>query len=103
MNNLLAKGANTANTQFYGRPFKQIIQRLDTLLLVVKACKQDSCRAPWKMLFPNFDVGGIAGAMDKKYDAFFAKQPSVSFSSCHEGYIPGEEGAMEARIYVGGS
>lgn len=46
----LAEG-KTGKTDF-GRPFRQLMHRLDTLLLVTKSCKGNTCRNPDNVLFP---------------------------------------------------
>lgn len=99
MDNLL-RGAH-AQTQYYGRPSSELVARLDTMLLVLKSCKMDSCRNPWGVLFPKGQVTSIEDAMDQKYDNFFAKQPQVSFKECIPGHIISLEGPQNANVYTG--
>ncbi|GAA5836637.1 hypothetical protein JCM9279_000451 [Rhodotorula babjevae] len=49
--------------------------RLDALLLVLKSCSGDSCRDPWRSLFPAAGVRSLAAALDKRFDEYFADLP----------------------------
>jgi arylsulfatase len=81
----------------------QLIPRLDTLLLVLKGCKTDSCRKPWDVIFKNDQVNNIEDAMDAKYDKFFANQPKISFKTCKGGHVLSNEGPQNANVWQGGS
>lgn len=90
--------------QFFNRPWDQLIQRLDALLMVLKSCKQDTCRDPYSVLFPKRQVQDLTAAMDTEYDSFFNKTPKVTFHGCYTGYIPElEEGHMTLKPYSAGS
>ena len=99
MNNRLANDFNGSAKQYYGRPEKQLMNRLDTLLLVTKGCKQDGCRDPWGELFPGGKVTSLKDAMKPEWDQFFANQPKVSFSGCFDGHQIRHEGPQEPRVY----
>ncbi|RMJ20522.1 hypothetical protein PHISP_08608, partial [Aspergillus sp. HF37] len=77
------------------RPLPQILARLDTLILVLKSCNEDSCRRPWQQLHPGGRVRNLIDALDTSYDDFYANQPKVSFSKCVLGHLPWEEGPMK--------
>lgn len=81
------------------RPLEAVMHRLDALLLVLKSCKQDSCRDPWSTLTAHMNSTengpkSLRAALDGKYDEFFAKQPRVSFGWCDRGYKVMAEGPM---------
>lgn len=86
-----------------GSPYNiaQLTKRLDTLVLTLKNCKGDSCRYPWKTIFPSGKVNNLQDALDKSYDNFFANQPWVSFDECTLGYIPELEGPAGPNPYRG--
>ncbi|KAJ3498525.1 hypothetical protein NLG97_g1050 [Lecanicillium saksenae] len=81
----------------------QLTKRLDTLVLTLKNCKGNSCRHPWKTLFPSGKVSGLQDALDSRYDSFFASQPAVLFDECTLGYIPELEGPAGPNTYQGSS
>lgn len=106
MNNLLrGKGGldkladGATKKKYFDRPFTQLVHRLDALLLVMKNCKQNSCRNPYNVLFPGNQANDFAGAMDPKFDKFFANQPKASFSKCERGFIGKSEGPMHANAF----
>ena len=76
-----------------------MIDRLDAMLMVLKTCKQDSCRNVWNVLFPKGQVNDIQDAMDQKYDNFFAEQPKVSFAHCIGGEIRALQGPQRADVF----
>ncbi|KAK4499656.1 hypothetical protein PRZ48_010174 [Zasmidium cellare] len=82
-----------------GRPFKQIHDRIDSLLLVLKSCKGKSCHSPWSVLHPDDAAGSLKDALRPKFDAFYKEQPKVSFSSCQLGYLKSEEGPQDANVW----
>ena len=99
MNNLLAQNAPNSTAQYYGRSWKELVKRLDAVLMVTKSCKQDSCRDPWSVLFPGGQVTDLESAMTQQYDAFFDNQPQVSFTGCLAGYFPAVEGAQTVHAF----
>jgi len=88
--------------RFKGRQFQQVAARLDTLLMVMKSCTADDCRHPYTKIFPDGQVSNLGGAMDQKYDNFFANQPAVNWQECTAGYIKELEGPLDANVYQGG-
>lgn len=108
MNNLLSSTTGLAPTHatatngtqlFFGRHQSALVDRLDAMLMVLKTCKQDSCRDPWKTLFPNGEVGDIRSAMHEKYDDFFVKQPKVKFAQCVGGAVRSLEGPQHVLAF----
>lgn len=103
MNNLLRQSIGpTPNTTYFGRPAEQLFARLDTLLLVLKDCKQEACRNPYSILFPAGQVSDLTQAMHLKFDAFFEQQPKVAFAECIPGHIVELEGPQRALYYAAG-
>ncbi|KAK4508793.1 hypothetical protein PRZ48_002532 [Zasmidium cellare] len=84
---------------YFSRPFAQLLTRLDTLLLITKTCKGDSCRHPWRVAFPGGKVNYLYDAMDEKYDRFFAEQPKVDFE-CVPGDIRERSGPEKVEVFV---
>ncbi|KAI8883715.1 Arylsulphatase, partial [Backusella circina FSU 941] len=61
----------------------QLVNRLDALLVVLKSCRAETCRDPWRVLHPyDDDVKTLANALDKKYDAHYAQFRKVEFQEC---------------------
>ncbi|CAG9989199.1 unnamed protein product [Clonostachys byssicola] len=79
----------------------RMITRLDALLMVLKSCKVETCRKPWKVLHPDGDVGNLDDALDSKFDTFYQAQAKVAFSRCEPGYIISSEGPQTAKQYRG--
>ncbi|KAI1461047.1 arylsulfatase [Annulohypoxylon moriforme] len=89
----LAKDPKDENT-------KQLLNRLNALLLATKSCADVTCRNPWKLLQPEEGRRGtivdddtpltitcLEQAMDPKYDAHFNDTslfPRVAFQECME-------------------
>lgn len=92
---------NLYGKQPQGSPLNisQLTNRLDTLLLTLKNCKADSCRSPWKTIFPSGEVTSLQDALKNSYDSFFASQPVVSFDGCVLGYMPELEGPFGPNVY----
>lgn len=103
MDNLAANPDLYPGHRIAGRPYQQIVNRLDTLLMILKSCKQNECIEPWKILHPDGKVLTLLDALRSEYDMFYAEQPRVSFTSCELGYFPGAEGPQHANIYNGDS
>ncbi|KAL4799310.1 hypothetical protein BDV19DRAFT_385559 [Aspergillus venezuelensis] len=64
---------------FAGFPISKLIARLDSLLFVLKSCKEYTCRKPWEALHP--EDGGVEileDAMNPEFDYFYeAEQQRV--------------------------
>lgn len=83
-------------------PLVRIITRLDALLMVLKSCKGETCRKPWKVLHPDGDVINLDDALDSKFDSFYQTQAKVAFTRCEPGYIISSEGPQTGKQYRGG-
>lgn len=92
----------TSSYEIAGRPFKHVVTRLDSLLMVLKSCKTETCHDPWKALHPLGDIHTLAEALEERYDAFYEVQPKVSFSSCELGYILDAEGPQHVDVWGDG-
>ena len=99
MNNRLAKGFKGKKKKYFGRPEKQLMNRLNAILLVTKGCKGDACRDPWGALFPKNRVDGLAEAMKQDYDTFFKKQPKIKFKKCRKGFVASNETPLHANQF----
>jgi hypothetical protein len=45
----------------------QLVNRLDALLVVLKSCRAETCRDPWRVLHPyDDDIKTLADALDTK-------------------------------------
>ncbi|KAK5123454.1 hypothetical protein LTR85_002492 [Meristemomyces frigidus] len=82
-----------------GRSFGHVINRLDSVLMVLKSCKAVGCHAPWSVLHPDGDIKTLKDALDSSYDAFYDDQPKVSFSSCEMGYLVDAEGPQHVDVW----
>ncbi|KAK4136298.1 hypothetical protein BT67DRAFT_454975 [Trichocladium antarcticum] len=54
-----------------GVPFDKVIARLDSLLLVLKSCRGQTCIRPWH---PAGNVQNLHGALGSKSDVFYENQ-----------------------------
>lgn len=99
MNNWLGPDPQGVALEYYGRSQSELISRLDALLMVVKTCKEDSCRIPWSTLFPDSTVTDLEAAMNPTFDAFFANQPKISFSSCNIGNVISDQGPQNVNVF----
>ncbi|EFQ31015.1 sulfatase [Colletotrichum graminicola] len=91
--------AGSASGQLLEHPLSVVQDRLDALLLVLKSCKAETCRLPWKHIHPEGGVDNLRDALDVKYDEFYAAQHKVSFSSCKDFYDISAEGAQHALTF----
>lgn len=82
-----------------GRPFKHVVSRLDSLLMVLKSCKGKECHDPWATLHPKSKIKNLKQALDSEYDVFYESQPKVSYSSCQLGYLVDQEGPQNVNSY----
>lgn len=64
----------------------RLASRLDGLMLLLKTCVGDACRAPWSVLHPEGGVRSLADALDPAHDAFYAALPSVRYDACAAQY-----------------
>ncbi|KAI1375772.1 arylsulfatase [Hypoxylon crocopeplum] len=77
---------------------RQLLTRLNALLLATKSCADQTCRNPWKLLQPeegrrgtivedesSLTIKCLDQAMDPKYNDFFRDYfPQVAFQECKE-------------------
>ncbi|KAJ4207506.1 hypothetical protein NW767_002758 [Fusarium falciforme] len=114
INNLLPSGANAtgmpivdyakSKARIDGHSLLRVVSRLDALMMVMKSCRGETCIKPWNVLHPKGDVNTLEDALQGKYDDFYmrsAKENSVSFSMCTQGYLVGAEGLQNPFIYEG--
>ncbi|EEP83025.1 hypothetical protein UREG_07890 [Uncinocarpus reesii 1704] len=99
--NLATSPALAHKHSIRGRPYDQIVNRLDALMMVTKSCKGSECVEPWNTLHPQGNVKDLKDALHPKYDDFYKQQPKVSFSSCELGYIKEVEGPQDVNAYRG--
>ncbi|KAE8149097.1 alkaline-phosphatase-like protein [Aspergillus avenaceus] len=93
--------ANTT-THLLGRPLHDVINRLDALLLVLQSCKGTTCIQPWKVIHPDESVQSLRDALTSQYDAFYQRQPKVSYEQCLDGYLISNEGPQVGLQYRDG-
>jgi hypothetical protein len=90
-----------------GLTLAKVVSRLDSLLLVTKSCKGETCTQPWRALHPGGNVASLRDALAPRFDAFYEKQqPRVEYSACEMGYIVESEGPQFERdgvVYRKGS
>ena len=72
--------------------------RLDALLYVLKSCKGDACRSPWRFILPDKEIKNLLEALSPQYDDLFGQIPKVSFSACEGGYVIAAEGAQWSGV-----
>ncbi|KAI8717615.1 Sulfatase domain-containing protein [Fusarium sp. LHS14.1] len=114
INNLLPSGANStgmpiidydkSKAKINSHSLLRVVSRLDALMMVMKSCRGETCIKPWDVLHPKGGASTLEDALQKKYDDFYmrsAKDNSVSFSLCTQGYLVGAEGLQNPFIYEG--
>lgn len=103
LHNLFPEGSDvTAGVSLLGKSTRQVIDRLDALMLVLKSCKGESCIEPWKILHPDGDVVSLKDALEDKFDEFYEQQVKVSFDRCENGYLIDAEGPQVGYQYRDG-
>ncbi|GAN03652.1 arylsulfatase [Mucor ambiguus] len=61
----------------------QLTSRLDALLVVLKECKAESCRDPWRVLHPEDDsVKTLEDALQEKFDTHYTQFKKVEYNEC---------------------
>lgn len=96
----------TALSQFSvaGRGHDAVVPRLDALILVLRDCKAEVCRRPWKSLHPDGTITSLADALDSNFDHFYNGQPKMAFDSCGgSGYLKEIETTKHIHPYQGDS
>lgn len=75
-----------------------MVARLDSLLFVLKSCKEKTCIRPWHSLHPVGNVHNLDDALSPRFDNFYVQeQVKVEFSRCEFGYILDAEGPQFDR------
>lgn len=64
----------------------RLASRLNGLMLLLKTCVGDSCRAPWSVLHGDGAVRSLADALDPRHDLYYASLPPVHFDVCASQY-----------------
>ncbi|ODQ63110.1 alkaline phosphatase-like protein [Nadsonia fulvescens var. elongata DSM 6958] len=76
----------------------QIITSPNALLLLLRDCKNDQCRHPWRHIHSSdgsfLEFNEIIDALDSKYDDFYASIEQVSFASCPNGHVLSKHGSQ---------
>lgn len=76
-----------------------MIDRLDSLMLVLKSCKGETCIKPWETLHPEGGVESLHDALHTDFDEFYSEQVKVHFDRCEDGYIVDAEGPQVGYQY----
>lgn len=97
LNNLLAPQAKSLGASrsllLNGHPLDKVAARLDSLLFVLKSCKEQTCIRPWHSLHPAGNVNSLDDALSPRFDDFYAEeQVKIEFNRCEFGYILDAEG-----------
>ncbi|PSR88619.1 arylsulfatase [Coniella lustricola] len=77
----------------------RLTTRMNGLLLLLKTCIGQGCRAPWTVLHPDGAVKSLADALDPQYDALYAALPSVSYDVCATEYLHANEAPYFSSNY----
>ncbi|KAH7015555.1 alkaline-phosphatase-like protein [Ilyonectria destructans] len=104
LNNLVrgAEAFGPENLTLLGTSITRVVDRLDSLMLVLKSCRGKTCVEPWKILHPQGDVESLQDALQPKYDGFYQLQVKVHFDRCEDGYIVDAEGPQVGYQYRDG-
>lgn len=79
---VMEKSTHSKESTTLNDDYGSVQARLDTLLLVLKTCKGETCRNPWKVFHPSGKVQSMSDAMESRCDKCYDKQPRVTFSKC---------------------
>lgn len=77
----------------------RLTSRLNGLMLLLKSCIGDSCRAPWTILHPDGSVRTLAEALDPRYDLYYSSLPSVHYDACATVYNHANEAPYFSSNY----
>jgi arylsulfatase A-like enzyme len=78
-----------------GLPLDKVVQRLDSLLFVLKSCRAETCIRPWRALHPMGNVESLKDALSPRFDVFYKTEiEKIRFDRCEMGYILDAEGAQ---------
>ena len=92
--------ANESNLITTTPTLEKLIPRLDALMMVLKTCRTDSCRHPWRVLHPQGNVHNLSQAMDPRYDRFYHEQERVQYKKCIMGYLMENELPIDVKPYA---
>lgn len=68
--------------------------------MVLKSCKEESCRDPWRVLHPDDDsVRSLGDALKTDFDTFYSDQIKVQFDWCSKGYLLSAEGTRDFNVF----
>jgi N-acetylglucosamine-6-sulfatase len=103
LNNIYTTASSEPAYKILGIPVSKVIPRLDALLMVTKSCKGHTCVDPWSIIHPAGNVKTLSGALNKRFDHFYASvSATVSFEKCELGYILESEGPQKAVVFEEG-
>ncbi|ROV99094.1 hypothetical protein VMCG_06606 [Cytospora schulzeri] len=77
----------------------RLTSRLNGLMLLLKTCIGDSCRAPWSVLHPDGSVKSLADALSPRYDVYYSSLPSVHYEACTAQYNLANEAPFFSSNY----
>ncbi|KAF7723066.1 hypothetical protein EC973_002400 [Apophysomyces ossiformis] len=76
----------------YSEASVQLVNRLDALLTVLKSCRAETCRDPWRVLHPDdSSVKTLADALHRKHDLYYDSFSKMSFTECLDYYSTNNE------------
>ncbi|CAO3587797.1 unnamed protein product [Absidia cylindrospora] len=83
----------------------QLANRLDALLLVLKTCRSETCRDPWRVLHPNdSSVKTLADALHRKFDKHYTQFKQVTFAECLPFFsVPNEQPTIGQHFIANGT
>ncbi|ORY65763.1 arylsulfatase [Pseudomassariella vexata] len=85
--------STAAPTYIQGYSLEKVAARLDSVLFVLKSCKEETCVHPWRALHPAGNVENLMDALSSRYDQFYMQQQArIEFDRCENGYIVDAEG-----------
>lgn len=96
----ITSSSGLAEFQVAGRDHKAVVPRLDALVLVLRDCKAEVCRRPWRALHPDGSVASLLAALDPSFDRFYGEQPKMAFDGCGgTGYLKELETTAHVHPY----
>ncbi|KAH9904946.1 alkaline-phosphatase-like protein [Xylariomycetidae sp. FL2044] len=102
MVNLLHPDEETTGGLLLGVPLEKLVERLDSLLFVLKTCRAETCVRPWDALHPGGGVATLRDALSADFDAFYERESrKIDFDRCEMGYLADAEGPRFGDEVVG--
>ncbi|KAH7305765.1 alkaline-phosphatase-like protein [Stachybotrys elegans] len=99
MRNLLSPSRVDSDFTLFGQNLKGVVDRLDSLLMVLKSCKEETCQDPWRALHPDGETRSLRDALSSKFNTFYTDQPKVEFEACAPGHILETEGPTKFNVF----